>query len=220
MGSLPPGVIVLAVAVLSASAGALLTWIVTRLTGSGRSETARRPPEEEGAATDNLLRVARTKGSPAIFVQGRRVGHLRDIKDRETGQETISAIKAVLAFAEGWLPALQERRDSSGSPERQPAAGALDVSPPLRPRPPIAAERARGASLSEPLRLIEEIDALVQKRLQGQPELAKYRIRLTRDVHGRPLIYVGQEHYRSADDVPDDEVRAFIQETIHIWENQ
>jgi hypothetical protein len=167
-----------------------------------------------------LLRVVRTKGSPAIFVQGRRVSHLRDIRDRETGQETISAIKAVLAFAEGWLPALQDGQVSSGSTERQPAAGALDASPTLRRRPPVTPERARGASLSEPLRLIEEIDALVQERLQGRPDLAKYRIRLTRDVHGRPLIYVGQEHYRSADDVPDDEVRAFIQETIQIWENR
>jgi hypothetical protein len=209
----------LAIAVLSALAGALLTWLVTYLTGGAQDTVAPRSPREEGAPTDDLLRVVRTKGDPAVFVQGKRVNHLRDIQDRDIGQQTVLAIKAVLAFAEGWLPALQEER---GSPDATRQRSAADARPAPAPMPEnlVIAERDRGASLSEPLKLVEEIDALIQRRLQERPDLAKHRLRLTRDVHGHPLIYVGQQRYRSADEIPDDEVRAFIQETIQIWENQ
>lgn len=219
MRELPADVFVLAIAVVSALVGALLTWIVTQITGETRRGAAPASPQEE-AASDDLLRVTRAKGGPTIFVQGRRTNHLRDIKDRETGQETILAIKAVLTFAEGWLPALQGKPGGSASPQGRSTKSALDVSPSVRQNVLLAGERARDASLSEPLKLIEEIDALIQTRLQKRPDLVRRRIRLTRDVHGRPLIYVGQEQYRSADEIPDDEVRAFIQETIHIWENQ
>jgi hypothetical protein len=73
---------------------------------------------------------------------------------------------------------------------------------------------------SDPLKLVEEIDTLIQRRLEDRPDLAKKGIRLTRDVHGHLLIYVGRQRYRSADEVPDDEVGAFIRETIRMWENQ
>ncbi len=218
--SLPPGVFVLAIAIVSALAGALLTWLVAYAGGGERRKAAQRRPEEEGSSTDDLLRVVRAKGGPAIVVQGKRLRHLREIGDRETGQETVLAIKAVLAFAEGWLPALREEHGTSGPTDGPPAVDALNVSSPMRQRAPVTAERARGTSLSEPLKLVEEIDALIQKRLLERPDLERQGIRLTRDVHGHPLIYVGQQHYRSADEIPDDEARAFVQETIQIWENQ
>jgi hypothetical protein len=74
--------------------------------------------------------------------------------------------------------------------------------------------------MSEPLNLVEEIDALVQERLRGRPDLAARDIRLTEDATGRPLICVGQQRYRSAGAIPDEEVRILIQETIQAWEEE
>jgi len=220
MGDLPPGIFALVIAVLSASAGALLTWVVMYVVGEERPKSVRPPSEDGAAATDDLLRVARINGDPAIFVQGERRRHLRDIEDRETGQDTVWAIKAVLAFAEGWLPALQEKAVSSEAADRQSTPGAVGPSAPLHERDLFSTRRDRGALASEPLKLFEEIDSLIQRRLEERPELGKQGIRLTRDVHGRLLIYVGRQRYQSADEIPDDEVSVFIQETIRMWENQ
>lgn len=219
MEGLPPGILILMVAALSAFAGALLTWIVVYVSGRGSRKTGQHTSQDEEAPTDDLLRVVRTKSDPAIFVQGRRLHHLREIEDRETGQETVAAIKAVLAFAEGWLPTLQEKQAPSGSANGRAAMGGLGASR-LQRSNLVTPKRAHGTSSSESLKLVEEIDALIQKRLEDRPDLARRGVRLTRDVHGHPLIYVGQERYRSAGEIPDDEVSAFVRETIQVWENQ
>jgi hypothetical protein len=67
---------------------------------------------------------------------------------------------------------------------------------------------------------VEEIDALVQERVRERPDLADQGIRLTHGIDGRILIYVGQQRYRSADDIPDDDVKALIHDAIRVWESQ
>ena len=226
MGSLPPGVFLLMVAVLSALAGGLLTWIIVYATGSGRGGAPRGPrlrqdqPETETSTSADLLRVVQTESGPSIFVQGERQHHLRDIEDRETGQETIAAVRAVLAFAEDWLPPLLERLAAAEGATGRPTRDTREVSRQLPSRGPAPVSRADSTSTSRPLQLVDEIDDLLQKRLLERPDLAKRGIRLTRDIEGRPLIYVGTQPYRSADEIPDDDARAFIQETIHVWEKQ
>ena len=130
------------------------------------------------------------------------------------------AVKEVLAFAEGWLPALQEREATSSTPHQRPISIATGPSSPMGQTTPGTMERMEDARLADPLKLIEEVNTLIQKRLQEQPDLAQRGIRLTRDIDGHLLIYVGQQHYRSADEIPDNVVRSFIQETIRMWENQ
>ncbi len=219
MEALPPGALILMVAALSVSAGALLTWLIiyiSREQGSAPQDT----PRDEEPSTDVLLRVVRTKGGASVFVRGRRLRHLREIKDRDTGQETILAVKAVLRFAEGWLPALREEERPPSSADAQPAAGVAASARPIGQRAPLAGQRTEGIPSAEPLKLVEEINVLIQKRLHGRPELAKRGIRLSRDIDGRPLIYVGQHTYRSAEEIPNREVSTFIRETIQMWERQ
>jgi hypothetical protein len=67
---------------------------------------------------------------------------------------------------------------------------------------------------------VEEIDALVQGRLRARPDLAWRGIRLTPDIDGTLLIYVGQQRYRSAGEIPDEDVRGFISDAIQAWESQ
>lgn len=221
MEGLPPGVLILIVAALSAAVGALLTWLITYI-GRERGPAPRHHPEDEEPATDDLLRVVRTKGGPSVVVQGKRLRHLREIKDRDVGQETVLAVEAVLKFAEGWLPALQREKRPFTSAKTQSAAGVTASPPPIHQGSPLAGQRAvaGGTASAEPLRLVEEINGLIQERLQERPDLARRGIRLTRDMDGRPLIYVDKHAYHSADEIPDPEVSVFIRETIQIWENQ
>jgi len=115
MDALPPEFLILVVAIVSALAGGLLTWIVSYISGGGKSKRQhRRLPaataqgESEApapAGEQELLRVSRTKkGRLAVFVQGQRYRRLLEITEPQVGRETIAALKAVLTFAEGWLP--------------------------------------------------------------------------------------------------------------------
>ncbi|MBL7062946.1 MAG: hypothetical protein ISS49_01900 [Anaerolineae bacterium] len=61
------------------------------------------PPPPAGE--QELLCVSRTKkGNLAVFVQDQRYCRLSEIKDPQVRSEAIAALKAVLTFAEGWLP--------------------------------------------------------------------------------------------------------------------
>jgi len=219
MAGLPPIVLIIAVAALSALAGAVLTWLVIYLT---RDRGPNKPPSKSTTSNDSsadMLRVVASKSGPTVLIRGERRQHLRDIRDRETGEEAVAAVKAVLAFAEGWLPALRAHRQIS-QPDEVSSPGSTTRS--THPRPESVVRSSPGASGSppDPLRLVEEIDALLQSRLAQHPQFAQEGIRLTRDVNGRLLIYIGRDRYRSPAEIPDGEIATFIRETIRIWERQ
>lgn len=237
MDTLPPEFLILVVAVASAIAGGLLTWVTGYVTGGGKGKRQRRQPpvaatqadQESPAPPDEreLLCVSRTKkGRLAVFVQGQRYRHLQEITDPQVGDETIEALKAVLSFAEGWLPSvpqtppppaptvpavdeevfLEQLRQSHPSPPRRP--------PDLLNQLPIPTPH----TLLEPLTFVDEIDDLVQQRLRKRPDLAEQRIRLTTDKDGSLRIHVDQQTFEAVDDVPDPQVRALIHDAIREWE--
>jgi hypothetical protein len=222
MGRLPLGVFVLIIALLSASAGALLTWVAAYAFRGGEDKTTREPSEKSSppSETGELLRVSRTKEDLAVFVQGKPLRHLREITDPEVGRETVAAIRAVLAFAEGWLPTLQEQQGAYRPTSRSSVVSEATSSHQTPGTTQTTYGSPSESSLLEPLRLVEEIDALVQERLRGRPDLAAQGIRLTHDIDGSILIYVGQQSYRSADDIPDDDVRGLIRDAIRAWESR
>lgn len=224
MGALPPEILILVVAVFSAFAGALLTWILTSIGGGEKTDEPLTLAEQPPAAPDEeaLLRVSRIEGGLAIFVRGQRYRRLLDIADPQTGREAAEAIKVVLTFAEGWLPALQGQKPPRPTPQepsrRESAEDEAAFLEQLRRSTSVpSSARPSGA---QSLMLVEEIDALLQERLQRRPDLAERRIRIANDIDGSILIYVGQQRYRSSDDIRDAEVRGFIQETIREWESR
>jgi hypothetical protein len=220
MEGLPPGLLLGLVAVLSACLGGLLTWTLIHLSGGKRDGTAQESFREEGPPEKNLLRVVQSEEGVVVLVRGERVRHLREITDRKTGHEATAAVRAVLSFAEGKSAAVNEDQDSSASARAEPAEDAIRSPSPNRQRRPVAAPRSSAASPTEPLKLIEEIDALLQERLQERPDLARRKIRLAQDIEGQLLIYVGMQQYQSTDEIPDQEVSAFIRETIKMWGSQ
>ncbi|MEE9616715.1 MAG: hypothetical protein V3T90_06895 [Anaerolineae bacterium] len=239
MDVLPPEFLILVVAIVSALVGGLLTWTVSYISGGGKSKRQhRRLPaataqgESEApapAGEQELLRVSRTKkGRLAVFVQGQRYRRLLEITEPQVGRETITALKAVLTFAEGWLsstlqsPSQPAPRRSTVDEEafleqlRQSDLFSLDKPSGLRGRP---GRRPSSPRQLEPLLTpADEINDLVQQRLREQPELARHSIRLTTGEDGGLCIHVGLQTFDAVNDIPDLQVRALIQDAIREWE--
>jgi len=170
------------------------------------------------AGEQELLRISRTKkGRLTIFVQGRRYRHLREIKDPQVGRETIEALKAVLTFAEGWLPAPRQTPPQPAS--RKSTVDEETFLERLRRSDLFPAGGPARTSQPEPLIPVGKINALVQKRLRERPDLAGRHIFLTTKVGGNPLICVSQQTFDAVDDIPDPQIRALIQDAIREWES-
>jgi len=66
--------------------------------------------------------------------------------------------------------------------------------------------------------LVDEIDELVQQRLQARPDLAGRKVRLTTGVAGGLRVYVDQQAFDAVGDVSDPQIKALIQDAIREWE--
>lgn len=214
--------LVLAIAALGV-AGCLLVWVI-RYVGSRDDKSSKESPNpatvssSAPAGEQELLRVLRTqKGELAIYVQGQRCRHLRQITDAQVGRDTVEALKAVLAFAEGWLP-----RTPQVPPQPAPGSSTVDEEAfleRLRQSDLFAARDSSRASWVEPLIPVEAINDLVQERLQERPDLAGQRVSLTTEAGGDLCIYVGAQTFEAVDEIPDPEVQALIQDAIREWES-
>jgi len=222
MGMLPAFFYLILALVALAVAGILLVWII-RYVGS-RDGNPRESPNpgidvtSALAGEQELLRVLRTqKGELAIYIQGQRHRHLREITDPQVGRETIEALKAVLAFAEGWLPA------SPPTPVPPPARkSSVDEEAFLERLRRANLFAAKGPSRPSSAGLVipaEAINELVQERLQERPDLAAQPIRLSTESDGRLRIDVGLQSFESVGDIPESAVRSLIQDAIREWES-
>ena len=239
MDALSPEFFIFIIAVISALAGGLLTWTVGYISGGQRGKrdhcqlhVATAPGEPENpalAGEQELLRVSRTKkGKLAVFVQGQRYRRLLEITEPQVGRETIAALRAVLTFAEGWLPSTSTSpsqpapRRSTVDEEafleqlRQSDLFSLDKPSGLRGR---SRRRPSSPRQLEPLLTpADEINDLVRQRLREQPDLARHSIRLTTGEDGGLCIHVGLQTFDAVNDIPDLQVRALIQDAIREWE--
>jgi hypothetical protein len=242
-----PESLIVVVVFVSAVAGGLLMWLagyINRSIGGGSSarrehdlsiaaaawaEAEAPVPTPAPAGEQQLLRVSRTdEGELTVFVQGQPCNRLRDISDPRAGREAIEALQATLAFAEGWVPFIQKEltepavsTEPTGPQERRPRQ-------PLRPVRP-AADSASATvvkpgvrepgSMLDPLTMVEEIDALVQRRLKERPDLADRLITLTIGLGEGLRIYMDQQVFQTVDEIDDPHVRALIQDAIREWES-
>lgn len=78
-----------------------------------------------------------------------------------------------------------------------------------------SAEDVEYASLS----MVQQIDWILQKKLEGHPLRAK-RIRLKGALTGGVEFHVGEQRYEYVGEIEDLEVRALIQQAIADWENK
>jgi hypothetical protein len=255
MNALPPAFYIILALLAFAVAGGLLVWLIGYIRGKGKQNsddpspvtstepeipvrTSEPPPEPtsepqpQPPAEEALLRVSRVrpgKDGLAIFVQGRRYHHLHEIRNPQMGRETVEALNAVLAFADGWFPA-RPQPPSQPEPTRRAASAEDEEAFLARLRQSDlfpegtssgllgGAKRRRSSSSSDPVvPPAEAIDALVQQRLASRPELARYNIRMTTAEDGSLRIHVGLGTFSAVDEVQDSEVRALIQDAIREW---
>jgi hypothetical protein len=244
MDGIPSFVFLIVVLAFLAIGGGLLIWLIGFTKDEDeqeaqQSQEVRRPATVEPATKpkitapvtggQELLRVSRTDtGELGVFVQGQRYYHLRGIRDPQVGRETVEAIKAVMAFTEGLLPAL--RKDA---PQPAPMPSTVDEEEflerlrqsilfPSEERPPglldglaqrTLLRSAEGALLTP----ADEIHALVQQRLENLPDLARHNIRVTTAPDGGLSFHVGLEKFDAVEEIPNPGIQALIQDAIREW---
>jgi hypothetical protein len=254
MDAIPPFVFLILVLALLALAAGLVIWLFGYVTGDQKrtkppqKATEKREssmpvgtptgtPVDAPAITGELLSVYRMEenGELAVFVQGQRYGHLREIKDRQLGSDVVKAIKCVMMFAEGWLPVarqespqpvpakpiegesvqlsaagetfLEQLRQSDLFPVEKKPAGLLDG----------LARRRQRRSLDPLLTPADVINGIIQQRLEGRPHLARHNIRLTTGQDGGLRFHVGLQTFTAAEEISDPEIMGFIQDAIQEW---
>ena len=182
-----------------------------------------------------LLSVYRTEnGELAVFVQGQRYNHLRGIKDRQVGTDTIEAIRCVMAFAEGWLPVPRQEpvQPTSIKPTVEPVESAVDEETfleRLRQTDLFPAEK-KPSGLLDGLRIsrvrrefdplitpADAINHLVQQRLEEHPGMTRQDISIITGEDGGLCFRVGIRTFTEVASIPDSEVRALIQDAIREW---
>lgn len=229
MATASPVLFIVLVAISSVIVGAMLASIFFLLSGAGGGggKASRRlpaPPKTAAPAEEQeLLRVSRTKkGSLTISVQGRPFHRIQEIPDPQMGIETTEAVKAVLDFAQGLLPTA-----TSTAPQPVPSKSTADEAAfleQLRQAELFSTGKPTGLpprpSRAVPLRTpAEEINDLIQQRLERWPDLLKEKVRLTTHEDGGLRIHVGLYTYKSMDDIPDPKARALIKDAIREWES-
>jgi hypothetical protein len=238
--------LIVVVALVSAVAGGLLMWLagyINRSIGGGssvgrqhdlsiaaaiRAEAEAPTPAPALAGEQELLRVSRTDaGELTVFVQGQPCNRLRDISDPRAGREAIEALQATLAFAEGWVPFIQKELTEAAVSTGPTKPQERHPREPLRPIRPASDSTSatvvrpgvrEPGSMLDPLAMVEEIDALVQRRLKERSDLADRLITLTVGLGGGLRIYMDQQAFQTVDEVDDPHVRALIQDAIREWE--
>ncbi len=240
MDAIPAPVFLIFTLALLALAGGLGLWLYNYVIGEGMDSKKRERPPTTRATTETalavvadeqeLLSVCRMEeGELAVFVQGLRYQHLREIKDTQLGYETVEAIKRVMVFAEGWLPSmrqepppptsteptmdeaafLEQLRQSEMFPLESPPPGLFGQRQPRRRTLPQSQ-----APLTTPA---DQINELVQQRLQERDDMVRRNIAVTTDADGGLSIRVELQTFSNVDSISDPQVRVLVQDAIREW---
>ena len=236
MDTIPSFVFLILALALLALAGGLGIWIYNFLTGEGSESPKRERSSATGmsaveasvaAGAQELLSVHRLKRDElAVFVRGQRYYHIRGIQDPQLGIEAVEAVVRVMAFAEGWLPILQQQVSQS-SPTK-PTVDAETFLKQLRQSELFPQETSPpgllgslGRKSSQPLAPLltpaDEINNLVHERMQERPDMARRDIRITTSTDGSLHFRIGMETCTEVDNISDPEVKALIQDAIREW---
>ena len=114
------------------------------------------------------------------------------------------------AQAEQFLEKMEEERDRLKEAKPKPSPSLLAN---LRPR------RARNeASASKMLSLVEQVDAILQRHLLTDPELAGRKIHLVQDPSGGLTIDVDGRRYQRPREIEDLRIQKMIKRALKEWE--
>ena len=115
------------------------------------------------------------------------------------------------AEAERFLNRMEEENDSLKSAQPKPSPSVFAN---LRRRP-----ATTEASANKMLSLVEQVDAILQRYLQEDPELARQKIHLVQDAKGGLTIEVDGHRYERPRDIEDKRIQVMIKRALKEWES-
>ena len=159
-----------------------------------------------------------------VIVDGQRYQRLSDIRDRAASRRVLEAIQDLaeftpprpeLAAAELRTPITEELAVMEGEKGKVPGDGLVGF-------------WKRGASRRGPTgkkersfpSMIEQIEDLLQRRLEDYPAMVGREIHFGSTPGGDLRIEVDGQFFQSLDEIPDMQVRVLLRDTIKIWEMQ
>ncbi len=97
--------------------------------------------------------------------------------------------------------------------------------PPIQPQPPVEDDLESPEIVSEEegepevkmLSVIDEVNNILQKKLHGSP-LAGKGIHLMENHNKEIRFWVGLDSYNDVDEIPDQEIRQIIDDSVREWE--
>ncbi len=194
---------------------------------------AAQPAFESGAV--EVMRILRdlADGSLIVEIDGRRYRSLNEIVEPQVGRRFMGNAQALADFAklgkvrvpEEWaqVPASERPAASASQPVARPAPPPPPPPPPAEPAAPRRGGLFRRAQAEDeqPVEqppIAEQIEELLQYRLTQTPELAHRSIHIRPAIDGGIRIEVDGRTYEGISDVDDEQIRAFLQETVRQWE--
>jgi len=175
-------------------------------------------------------------GVLVVQVDGQRYRRLFDIRDGAVGRRVLDTINRLVAFSRG--------EESRGAPIVQPPAAPAQAPQPrvvaeeqaqaildeLR-QPKVAPKKSRISMDPVPLRrrseaqtpgltlnLADEIDQLLQIRVDTDPDLSRRYVHVTSAPDGELRFVIDNSRYNALEEVPEVDVQALIRAAITDWE--
>lgn len=184
-------------------------------------------PTPPGDETVEILRVLRHQKHGDLMVEmgGQRYSRVKDIKDSRTGLDLIDTIAALQKFVGPEVFAPLAAAQSPGPIQAAPAPEPLQL-PSMNPFKQMLILRDRDLKKSRekaqpppPSSIVEEIEALLVKRVVGSPFEGR-SIHMRPGLHGGAHIDVDGHGCASVEDVADPEVKQFLKSVIAEWEKE
>jgi hypothetical protein len=208
---------------------------VKNIAGAAGKTLARVGDTVTNAPADALIVVRDPATSEwLVEVNGMRYRSLRDIHDDKAATKVLEALSGLQRFA-GSIPIAVSASAPSTAPTAlpvEPTAAAQPQPPdqPLKPIGPVLApsvaaamgqdDRAPSKSRypAPPNSILDQIEKVLQRNVMRDPALIDRRIHIGAAQDGSLLIEVDWNTYRSADEVPEPNVRDVIKSSIQEWE--
>ncbi|MBN1642615.1 MAG: hypothetical protein JXA09_15375 [Anaerolineae bacterium] len=218
-----------------------------RTPGPEATGATQSPEIEQPAQPGEVMRVIRDEQTGQVMVEigGQRYTHIRQIQDARVGRRVLWAIADLVRFTGGMATnpqavrtaiasdaALQAQAAAPGPAGEQSAPLAPAAAPPAPPSPPARRRGVmdyirRGLEPPEPAQalpsstaFVDEIEAILQRQIQALASPPQFPVHVQSGEDGMLQIMVGFDTYNSADDIPDAEIRALIQNAVREWENK
>lgn len=192
-----------------------------------------------------VMRVLRVPpmGKLVVVFNNQRYATIDEVPEENVRQLLKTAIGELITFAGGYQKLVEagvapplaatQSGTSSLSSQSEEAERFIDrmerekdelkVAGP-KPPPSLLANMRRRPTTNETsankmLSLVEQVDAILQRHLLADPELAEHKIHLVQDANGGLIIDVDGKRYQRPRDIENPQIQIMIKRALKEWES-